>query len=266
MGPGAAMLRTALLALGLAVNGAAGASVDLENGVLVLQDSNFATALEKFPNLMVKFYAPWCGHCKAMAPEYEKAARNLKKRTPAPARLAKVDATTERTIAKKYDVKGYPTILIFKNGEIFDTYGSGRDKQDFVDYMLTLDMPAPGGTAMRGYYAARGMFKEVLKMTPLPQKYYKYAGPALLVAMTMPLITIVWIFSLVFGAVFGGRKPPAPAAKKAAAKEAARGRGAEAGGKATRSASPGAREAKAAEKDEAEDNAAAKDEDEKKGD
>ena len=53
-------------------------SYESDGNLLKLGDNDFAKALEEFPYMMVKFFAPWCGHCKKLAPAYVEVADALK--------------------------------------------------------------------------------------------------------------------------------------------------------------------------------------------
>jgi len=106
----------------------------IADDVIVLGDSNWDD-IGKYPTALVKFYAPWCGHCKRLAPEYEKAATVLKKADP-PVALIKVDCTTESSTCSKFGVSGYPTLKIFKDGELSKAYDGPREKDGIVRKML----------------------------------------------------------------------------------------------------------------------------------
>ncbi|XP_053715667.1 protein disulfide-isomerase A4 isoform X1 [Synchiropus splendidus] len=110
-----------------------------ENGVLVLTDGNFDTFMEGKDTVLVEFYAPWCGHCKQFAPEYEKIAQALKENDP-PIPVAKVDATEAKTVSGRFDVSGYPTIKIFKNGEPVD-YDGARTQDAIVAQVKEVSQP-----------------------------------------------------------------------------------------------------------------------------
>lgn len=107
--------------------------IAIEEGVLVLTTDNFDSALEQHENMMVEFYAPWCGHCKSLAPEYAKAAQTLGEEG-SELKMAKVDATVETKLAEKFGVRGYPTIKFFKAGSPMD-YSAGRSANDFITWM-----------------------------------------------------------------------------------------------------------------------------------
>jgi protein disulfide-isomerase A1 len=68
-------------------------------------------------------FAPWCGHCKALAPEYEEAATTLKEKN---IPLAKIDCTEEADLCSKYGVEGYPTLKVFRGPEAISSYGGAR--------------------------------------------------------------------------------------------------------------------------------------------
>jgi len=83
-----------------------------ENNVLVLDESNLEQSIKKYGILLIDFYAPWCVHCKELAPHFEAAAKVLRSE-PFPVLLAKVDIQKDKNLAKKYEIEYLRNTLEF---------------------------------------------------------------------------------------------------------------------------------------------------------
>jgi len=113
-----------------------------QSDVLVLGDDDFDSKIAALDNALVMFYAPWCGHCKRLKPEFDKAAELLRDDDPAIA-LAKVDCTEAgKETCNRFSVSGYPTLKIFKGGEISADYNGPREANGIVKYMRSQVGPA----------------------------------------------------------------------------------------------------------------------------
>ncbi|KAG8695053.1 protein disulfide-isomerase precursor [Ceratobasidium sp. 394] len=123
--------------LGTAI--ALGATFVSASDVLELSADNFKATVDAEDLMLVEFFAPWCGHCKALAPEYEEAATTLK--SAGNIKLAKVDCTEHADLCQANNVSGYPTLKVFRHGK--DKEYSGPRKADgIVSYMKKQALPA----------------------------------------------------------------------------------------------------------------------------
>lgn len=100
------------------------------DGVVELTPSNFDSEVKNHDGVvLVEFYAPWCGHCKSLAPEWKKAAKALQ----GTVKVAAVDADQHQSLGGQYGVKGFPTIKVFGlNKNSPSDYGGGRDAKSIV--------------------------------------------------------------------------------------------------------------------------------------
>lgn len=106
------------VALGLAAAAVASAS-DVHD----LKQDTFTDFVKSHDLVLAEFFAPWCGHCKALAPEYEEAATTLKEKD---IQLVKVDCTEEVDLCKDYGVEGYPTVKVFRGPDNVQAYSGAR--------------------------------------------------------------------------------------------------------------------------------------------
>lgn len=107
-----------------------------------LSADSFKSEIDQLDLALVKFFAPWCGHCKRLAPEFETAAKKLAADDP-PVPLIKVDCTNEKggkDICNKHEVQAYPTLKIFRNSQSSE-FDGGRDADSIVKKMRSLSGP-----------------------------------------------------------------------------------------------------------------------------
>ncbi|XP_072313078.1 protein disulfide-isomerase A6 [Eucyclogobius newberryi] len=107
--------------------------------VVELTDDNFDKLVLGGDDVwMVEFFAPWCGHCKSLEPEWAAAASSVKDQTKGRVKLGAVDATVHQGLASRYGIRGFPTIKIFRKGEEPEDYQGGRSRGDIINSALDL--------------------------------------------------------------------------------------------------------------------------------
>jgi protein disulfide-isomerase A1 len=112
-------------------------------GVPQLKADNFDSFIEDNQLAMVKFFAPWCGHCIKMAEPYKAASQQLKDQS-VKAAVAEVDCTIEKDLCEKHGISGYPSLKVFRatNKASALDYKGARDTESIVEYLKRLSLPA----------------------------------------------------------------------------------------------------------------------------
>jgi protein disulfide-isomerase A1 len=134
---------------------------DEEPHVKVLTTKNWDETVGKAKYALVEFYAPWCGHCQKLKPEYSKAATSVNEHD-ATIIIGKVDATQEADLGQKYGVNGYPTIKWFVDGEVAMDYSGSRDAEGIVRWVKKKTGPAAADLADKAALTAAEKEAEVI--------------------------------------------------------------------------------------------------------
>jgi thioredoxin 1 len=95
-------------------------------------DATFeADVLKSDKPVLVDYWAEWCGPCKQIAPLLDDAAKELVDQL----QIAKMDVDKNSTIPAKYGIRGIPTLMLFKNGELADTKVGALNKAQLTAFL-----------------------------------------------------------------------------------------------------------------------------------
>ncbi|KAK9916761.1 hypothetical protein WJX75_006663 [Coccomyxa subellipsoidea] len=103
------------------------------SNVVKLDSTTFKEKVADGRVYFIKFFAPWCGHCKKMAPTWSQLADSYKSNKEVV--IAQVDCTTAKDVCEKAEVTGYPSLKSYYNGESHATFRGGRTLEALKNYV-----------------------------------------------------------------------------------------------------------------------------------
>ena len=108
--------------------------ISAEAVIDITPDTFDSTVLSGVPSL-VEFFAPWCGHCKKLAPVYEELAGSFSTQS-SKVKIGKVDGDAHKELSKEFGVSGFPTIKFFDGTSKEPTdYKGGRDLESLQEFV-----------------------------------------------------------------------------------------------------------------------------------
>ncbi|QLQ78700.1 hypothetical protein HG537_0B00490 [Torulaspora globosa] len=129
-----------LLVSALGVTAQEGAVAPEDSAVVKLTSEGFEDFIKENPLALVEFFAPWCGHCKTLGPQFVKAADVLQEKG---IPLAQVDCTEQQELCMAQGIRGYPSLKTFKDHDVENPkdYEGARSAEAIINYMLKQTLP-----------------------------------------------------------------------------------------------------------------------------
>ena len=81
----------------------------------------------------VKFFAPWCGHCRTLAPKWEQLSSKFADKKNV--KIAEVNCDQNQSLCRRNKIDGYPTLILFKDGKPLQEYRGARDVTALADFV-----------------------------------------------------------------------------------------------------------------------------------
>ncbi|KAH0472856.1 MAG: uncharacterized protein KVP18_001906 [Porospora cf. gigantea A] len=113
----------------------------------------------------VMFYAPWCGHCRMMSTEWEKLASMAENFS-----VARVDATANMDLARRFEIRGFPTVMFINKGKLYK-YAGRRTAEAMMSFAITghqsvegVSVPRPKTFVDKALSMVSGSLQDVSRM------------------------------------------------------------------------------------------------------